>query len=167
MPSSGIVYYEVWRSADGANWGTDALAVWTNLASLSYSDATAGWSTKWYYRVRAFDAALNPGAWSATASATTVAEPFHDLHISVKSGNNGCVVWVLNSGDQHYYDVNGVDRGTTPPTGTAIPKNSSVTFMHLPDGAYVVYASAGAFSTNSTYGANVKAPYGVLTGVAP
>jgi prepilin-type N-terminal cleavage/methylation domain-containing protein len=165
-PSSGVAKYEIWRSADGVNWGALPLATWTNLLDLTYPDASAGWATTWYYKIRAVDGALNPGLWSPTVSATTVVEPFHDLHISVKSGNNACNVWVLKSGD-HYYDVTGADRGTNPPTGTAIAKNGSVTFTHLPDGAYIVYAATGSSPGTKTYGVVVQAPFGSLTNVTP
>ncbi|MFA4965062.1 MAG: type II secretion system protein [Thermoleophilia bacterium] len=168
VPSTGVLKYEIWRSADGLAWGASPLSEWANLLDLSYPDATAGWGTTWYYRIRALDGALNPGAWSATVSATTVAEPFHDLQIAVKSGNNACNVWVLNASSGHFYDVSGTDRGTSAPTGTPIAKNSSVTFAHLPDGAYTVYAGTGSTPGGSAiYGANVQAPFGSLTGVQP
>jgi type II secretory pathway pseudopilin PulG len=167
LPSTGIKQYEIWRSANGSTWGASPLAVWTNLTNLSYPDAAAGWATTWYYRIRAIDFALNVGAWSATVQATTVGEPFHDLRISVKSGNNACNVWVLNAGSGRYYDVSGADKGTSPPAGTAIAKNGSVTFVHLPDGAYTVYAATGGAPGAKTYGVTVLAPYGSLTGVTP
>ena len=119
--------YEVWRSADGNDWGPSPLAVWTNMATLSYSDSSAGWNTTWHYRIRALDGTLNEGAWSATASATTVSQPFHDLRISVQNGNHACNVWVLNAADQHYYNATGVRQDSTPP-GVPIARNSSVTF---------------------------------------
>lgn len=166
-PSSGVLQYEIWRSADGSNWGASPLATWTNLAVLTYSDSDAGWAATWYYKIRAVDVALNLGAWSTTVSATTVAQQFHDLIISVKNGNNACNVWVLNAGSSHYFDTSGADRGTTPPPGTHIAKNSSVTFSHLPDGAYTVYAATGSSPGSKTYGATVQAPFGTLTGVSP
>ena len=91
----------------------------------------------------------------------------HDLTISVKSGNNACNVWVLRSADGHYYDVTGNDRGTNPPSGTPIPKNGSVTFAHLPDGASVVYPATGSSPGTKTYGVVVQAPSGSLSGVTP
>jgi len=168
LPSTGVAGYEIWRSPDGVDWGASSLAYWTNLLSLTYSDAAAGWDTTWYYKIRAVDGALNPGAWSTTVHATTVEEPFHDLRVSVQKGaGNDCNVWVLRSATSHYYDVGGVDRGTSPPTGTYIAKNGTVTFSDLPDGAYVVYAATGTVPGEKTYGATVQAPFGTLTGVSP
>ena len=168
LPSTGIVGYEVWRSPNGVDWGASSLAYWTNLLNLTYPDAAAGWDTKWYYKIRAVDGALNQGAWSATVSATTVEEPFHDLRISVQNGNgNDCNVWVLRSANSHYYDVDGDDRGTSPPAGTYIAKNGTVAFSDLPDGAYTIYAGTGTAPGTKTYGATVQAPFGTLTGVSP
>ena len=166
-PSTGVLQYEIWRSYDGVNWGASPLAVWTNLVNLAYPDASAGWATTRYYRIRAVDGALNPGVWSSTVSATTVAQPFHDLGISVQNGNNACNVWVLQSLNGHFWDTTGADRGASPPPGTPIAKNGSVTFTHLPDGAYVVYAATGSSPGTKTYGVVVQAPFGSLTGVTP
>lgn len=142
--------------------------MWTNLANLTYSDASAGWSKTWYYKIRAVDVALNLGAWSTTVSATTVAQAFHDLRISVQNGaGNDCNVWVLYAGSGHYFDASGTDSGTTPPAGVYIAKNSTVSFLHLPDGAYTVYAATGSAPGAKTYGATVQAPFGTLNGVSP
>ena len=147
---------------------TSPLTVWTNLTTLTYSDSTAGWAKTWYYRMRAVDVALNPGAWSATVSATTVAQAFHDLRISVQNGNgNDCNVWVLSPSLGHYFNSSGTDVGTSPPAGVYIDKNGTVSFTHLPDGAYTVYAATGSAPGAKTYGATVQAPYGSLTGVSP
>ena len=132
-PSTGIKEYEIWRSADGVTWGTSPLTVWTNLTNLTYSDAAAGWATTWYYRMRAVDVALNPGAWSATVSATTIAQAFHDLRISVQNGNgNDCNVWVLSPSLDHYFNSSGTDVGTGPPAGVYIDKNGTVSFSICP-----------------------------------
>jgi type II secretory pathway pseudopilin PulG len=169
IDAGGLLHYEIWRSSDGVTWGANPLTLWTNTTTLSYPDATAGWATTWYYRIRAVDLALNLGTWSNIAHATTVAAPYHDLHIAVQNGNgNDCNVWVLNASTSHFYDTTGADRGTSPPAGTAIAKNSSVVFSHLPDGAYTVYASKNATPTGAkTYGVVVQAPYGDLTKVVP
>ena len=148
--------------------GASPLTVWTNLTNLSYDDAAAGWNTTWYYKIRGIDGALNPGAWSATVSAKTVPMPYHNLVISVQNGNNACNVWVLQTSTGHYYDTSGADRGTSPPAGTPVAKNSSVTFNLVPDGAYTVYAATGGTPTGATiYGVTVQAPQGTLSGVKP
>lgn len=166
-PSSGINQYEIWRSPGGTNtW--NQIATWTNLANLTYADSGAGWTTTWDYRIRAVDVALNQGAWSATVSATTVAQQFHELRISVQNGSgNDCNVWVLNAASGHYFDTSGADKGTPPPDGTYIAKNSSVTFSHLADGAYTVFAATGPSPGAKSYGATVQAPFGTLSGVSP
>jgi len=165
-PGSGIKQYEIWRSADNSTW--NQIATWTNLTNLTYADSGAGWATKWYYKIRAVDVALNQGAWSATVNATTVAQPLHELRISVQNGSgNDCNVWVLDPATGHYFDTAGVDKGEPPPDGTYIAKNSSVTFSHLADGAYTVFAAKGPSPGAKSYGAIVQAPFGTLSGVSP
>ncbi len=167
--AGGLLHYEIWRSSDGITWGASPLTQWTNLVTLSYPDAAAGWSSTWYYRICAVDASLNVGSWSNVAHATTIAAPYHDLHISVKPGNgNDCNVWVLGAVTAHYYDTSGADVGTTPPAGTYISMNGTTIFSHLPDGAYTVFASKTTIAGGAkTYGVTVQFPYGDLTKVKP
>ena len=165
----GLKYYEIWRSTNGTDWGTVAIAQWPNLTTLSYPDASAGWGVTWFYRVRAVDLALNPGAWSNVAHATTPVAPYHDLHISVKTGNgNECNVWVLRADTSHYFNTDGDDVGETAPAGTYIGMNGTAIFSQLPDGAYTVFASTSGVPTGAkSYGVTVQAPYGDLTKVKP
>lgn len=171
-PATGVQYYEIWRSADGTDWGTSAI---DTSATSTYSDASAGYDATWYYKVRAVDGALNVSSFSGTVSATSDAFPHHDLKISVKSGNNACYVWVLyaSSGQTftgHYFNTSGSDIGASPGTGTHIAKNSSVTFTNVPDGSYTIYSNSGSTfstSTNKTWGKTVSGADAELTGVTP
>lgn len=167
LPVSDVKYYEIWRAGSDGVWAR--LDTWDNFVSLDYADATAGWDTQWSYKICAVNLALNPSPFSAVVTARTQPMPHHNLRISVKAGNNACNVWVLNADTGHYYSSNGTDRGTTPPSGTGIAKNSSVTFSNLPDGSYTIYANSGAFNegSNKTYGKQVNGADAALDNVEP
>jgi len=145
-PSSGVDFYEIWRSADNSNWGSAEIG---RSTTTGYDDATAGPSKQWYYKVRAVDVALNRGSFSSSARNPTPTGvfPTHSLTVNVKNGAGACWVWVqyTKSGQiytQHYFSKAGVDQGLNPINpGTPIAKNSFVAFAGLPDGDYTVWAT--------------------------
>ncbi len=75
-PSTGVIRYDIERSSSLA--GTYAAVTgspWTNLTILRFDDATAGWSSTWYYKIYAVDGAGLRGPASTVVSATTGARP--------------------------------------------------------------------------------------------
>jgi alpha-tubulin suppressor-like RCC1 family protein len=62
--------FEIWRSLDGTNWGTEPITT-TNANTASYSDTDISQSTAYYYRIRAMNLIGDRSEWSNTANATT------------------------------------------------------------------------------------------------
>jgi type II secretory pathway pseudopilin PulG/fibronectin type 3 domain-containing protein len=153
----GVVSYEIWRSDDGADWGSGPHDVWTNLLLLRYVDADVGYSTTWYYKIRAVDAAGNTGPFSApVVSATTDPEPHYTLTVrnTINGNNKTRYVWVQAAATGLYYDQGG-NSYSSPPTGVAVPsKNGTQDFANLPTGPYHVWVS----SSNSFSSASIESP---------
>jgi prepilin-type N-terminal cleavage/methylation domain-containing protein len=172
-PSTGISKYEIWRSPDNSTWTKLYDVILPAL--LTYDDVTAGYSSSWYYRVRAFDGATGvgngPGPFcAAVGGGPTDAAPRGNIVISIKSGNNGPYnVWVMGTSTLHYWTKANpaVDNGTSYPAAASLPKNGSVTFYQLPYGTYTVYVNSGGFNalTNKPYTATVNAASVSVTGV--
>jgi type II secretory pathway pseudopilin PulG len=161
-PSTGVAAYEIWRSDDGVTWGSAPLYTWTNLASLAYPDASAGYDATWYYELRAVDGVGNRGPLSSVVSAHTDPLPHHALTIrNIINGNNKTrYVWVQNAGTGQYYDQSGNDY-SSPPAAVSVPsKNGTKTFSNLPDGPYHVWVS----TTSSFSGAAIQSPDPNLAG---
>ncbi len=66
-PITGADHYTVWRSTNNA-----AFIIMGNPVGAGYTDPTVSPNTAYFYRVAAVDAGGNPGAMSATDTATTI-----------------------------------------------------------------------------------------------
>ena len=76
LPSSGVLMYEIERSSSATGpFASVAGSPWTNLTLLQFDDATAGWSSTWYYRIIAVDGAGLRSSPSSVVSATTSPSP--------------------------------------------------------------------------------------------
>jgi hypothetical protein len=145
-PASGLAGYSLERSANGtSNW---AVIYAAGPADLQYNDSGAGYSTRWYYRVRAYDNAGNYSAYTAVLSALTDAIPTYSLTVNNTNSSAGLYVVVQNAGTGMWYDQGG-NAYTSRPGDVTIKKNKSAVWSSLPAGTYMVYGSRASTTTQS------------------
>ena len=139
--TSGLKGYVIQRAAN--NTFTVSLTTLENsYPNLTYTDATAGYSQTWYYRIAAVDNAGNQSAFSNVLSATTDAVPTYKLTVS-NVYNGKLYVWVQSNVSPFYY-YNQSGTGSLTRTISTINKNGSGTWNTLPAGPYTVYCSASS-----------------------
>ena len=101
-PAMGLAGYVIER-------GSSATGPWTVLQSaygdVFYDDVAAGWSTTWYYQVRAVDLVGNASANATVGPVTTVPIIYRDITVTNNSAAD-VYVWVQNAAAPH--------RGTRP-----------------------------------------------------
>ena len=116
---------------------------WTNLTILRFDDATAGWSSTWYYRIYAVDGAGLRGPASTVVSATTGARPMHQLAVTntINGASKTRYVWIQDTSG-HFFSKAGADLGTTGSvvSGVAIASKGGMDTWTLPAGPYHVWA---------------------------
>ena len=135
---TGVKDYQVWRSADGSNWGTQPLATTADAVTLTYNDSVGAGKT-YYYRVTARDVALNVSDPSTVQSATTNT-PTTTFTLTVTNAKNPALyVWLSNVGNTLYYSQSGSTSPTPSATGTALAGYASILFSGLPNGNYNVW----------------------------
>jgi len=143
-PPSGLDHFAIYRSANGTSWGT--ASYFPAATATSWADTNAGWATRWYYKIEAYDLAGNFST-SAVKNATTDAQPKYTL--TVKNLNaHEAYVWVQDLATLKYYTAAGVGS-LTAPAGTLVKKSgggNSTAFNNLPASSYNVHAN---FSTNA------------------
>jgi hypothetical protein len=108
--------YRVERSADNVNF----TEIGTTAASItSYSDAAAAQGTRYYYRVRAYNAVAY-SAYTASASATTVLFAPTSLAASAASATRINLTWTDNATTESGYRIErSTDNVTFTEIGTA------------------------------------------------
>jgi predicted phage tail protein len=144
-PQTGIAAYLIERSKTSTGPWAQLESNWP-AGNLTYPDATAGFSSTWYYRVRAIDGGGNIGPFSGVASATTDAPRVQKLTVRNTSTAKDyyCVVQQL-SPPNAYYSTAGVPASAW--NGLAykvLKKGGEVKWNNLPAGLYSVYFSESA-----------------------
>ncbi|HET6495131.1 MAG TPA: hypothetical protein VFH61_07185, partial [Thermoleophilia bacterium] len=138
-PASGLAGYIVERSPTGAPGS------WTTLqggyGDVFYDDTTAGWSTTWYYQVRAVDLVGNASA-NAVAGPVTTAAPVYRSITATNNSSTQTYVWVQNAALQTWFTQTGTESTTRPSSVWVKKNNNSKTWSNLPGGVYNVYFSA-------------------------
>ena len=162
-PSTGVMRYDIERSDSLAGaYAPVTGSPWTNLTILRFDDATAGWSSTWYYKIYAVDGAGLRSLASTVVSATTGARPTYQLAVTntINGTNKTRYVWVQDTSG-HFFSQAGADLGATAPaTGVAIASKGGVATWTLPAGPYHVWAS----SSNSFLSATMRLPDVDLSG---
>jgi type II secretory pathway pseudopilin PulG len=136
---SGLAGYIIERSPTGAPGS------WTTLQSgygdVFYNDTTAGWSTTWFYQVRAVDLVGNSSAGAGAGPVTTVAIIYRSLAVT-NSSTVQTYVWIQNVALLTWYSTDGTEYTSRPASGEWVKKGKTVTWSNLPSGLYNVYYSA-------------------------
>ena len=137
-PATGLSGYVIER-------GSSATGPWTVLQSaygdVFYDDIAAGWSTTWYYRVRAVDLVGNASANATVGPVTTVPIIYRDITVTNNSAAD-VHVWVQNAALLTWYAADGTELPTRPASGERVKKGKAVTWASVPGGVYNVYYSA-------------------------
>jgi prepilin-type N-terminal cleavage/methylation domain-containing protein len=146
-PSSGLAYYEIFRSTDGLSY-TFLKKIDTQLGvpSFSCTDRVGTDSPPYWYEIRGVDASVNAnrsvfsapvGPWQTPATRTT---------LTVTNDRGGadkpCTVTVYDPEGRLYYDQSGATY-VSPPASASIPsKGGSAQWHNLPlDKVYTVTAT--------------------------
>jgi predicted CxxxxCH...CXXCH cytochrome family protein len=98
----GAATYELWRSADGATWGTTPLAA--GLAGLSFTDASVTPNRTFFYRVQARNSA-GVGPFSETASQLTLPGVPGSLAVASQAWSRVELSWTAPAGGAATYAV--------------------------------------------------------------
>jgi fibronectin type 3 domain-containing protein len=136
---SGLAGYRIYRSADGVSF--TLLTTHTNLATLAYDDSSAGWNTRWYYRITAYDNNSNESGPSAVLNAMTDPIPTYTLTVQNNSTPKNAYVWVQNATSGLWYNTSGVASATRYAGVYVAKKGGQALFNNLPAGVYRVYAN--------------------------
>ena len=143
-PSTGVAGYVIQRSADAAFSSFTELESSYPYPNVTYTDANAGWSSTWYYRIAAVDGAGHFSGWAVSAAVTTDAQPTHSL--TVNASNRAIYVWVQSVVSGLWYSTSGTSSGTMP-AGVYIRNNRQQVWSNLPADLYNVYASTSSTGT--------------------
>jgi prepilin-type N-terminal cleavage/methylation domain-containing protein len=156
---SGVKSYVVQRAASSSGpWiplQADILQPSPVPATISYTDASAGYSTTWYYRVMAYDLANNPSDWSSIAWARTDAPRIFSLTVRNDNTSSTASVYVQSQAPPYlfYTQGNASTPGTassTRPGDVQINKKGKTATWYLPAGLYWVfyrYSMGAAYSS--------------------
>ena len=144
-PQSGVASYVIERAKSSTGPWAQIESNWA-AGNLSYPDANAGFSSTWYYRVRAIDAAGNVGPYSNVASAKT--DPARVQNLTVRNTSTSkdyyCVVRQL-SPPQAYFSTAGVPYSSWNGIVYLVPKKGGeVVWRTVPAGLYAVYFSSSS-----------------------
>ena len=138
------------RPGDGASGyvierGSSATGPWTVLQSaygdIFYDDIAAGWSTTWYYQVRAVDLVGNASSNATVGPVTTVPIIYRDITVTNNSAAD-VYVWVQNAALLTWYATDGAELTARPASGERVKKGKAVTWSGVPGGIYNVYYSS-------------------------
>jgi prepilin-type N-terminal cleavage/methylation domain-containing protein len=144
-PATGVKGYNVERSPDNGSTWTQILS-FISFNQPTYLDTNVGWLTTRSYRVQAVDVAGNRSAWSPVASATTGAQPPHNLTVYNAKGSETLYVRVQSVAGL-YWNTNGT-LATGVPTEVQIKQNKDETWSNLPEGNYNVFGRYGSSTTS-------------------
>jgi hypothetical protein len=148
-PTSGVLGYDVERSAAAGGPWTQIRSA-TLFGQLMLDDTNVGWSTTRYYRVRAVDVAGNASGYTSVLSATTDAQPKHDLTVINTASKDDMYVLVQSGTTGLYWTKSGTSQ-TTAPAEVEVKKNGKTeTWSRLPEDVYNVYARYSSTITKAT-----------------
>ena len=95
--------------------GPSGAGPWTVLqsayANVFYDDIAAGWSSTWYYRVRAVDLVGNASANATVGPVTTVAIIYRNITVTNNSAAD-VYAWVQNAATLTWYATDGAELAT-------------------------------------------------------
>jgi prepilin-type N-terminal cleavage/methylation domain-containing protein len=163
-PPSGMTggHYVVERASNLA-FTTGVSTVSSNhpYGNMSFTDATTGYNTTWYYHVAGVDLAGNVGPWSAAVSAKTDPPIYRTL--TVTRGGGKYYLWVQSKLFPYlYYSTSGVAT-VTKPAGVLGNKNSSTAFLNLPSGLYTVIYSTSSTGNDGSKDVDCSSGNGTVT----
>lgn len=145
-PVSGLLGYQIERASSAAGPWTQLEANYPPSA-IFYVDAGAGWSSTWYYRMRAIDNAGNASAYTDVRSATTDPQPKYRLTVRNNHTTMTVFVRVQNVASGLWYTTNGTAL-TSPPAEVSINKKGKTqVWSNLPSGVYNVFGRYGSSTT--------------------
>ena len=113
-------------------------------------DTNVGWSSTWYYRVRAVDVAGNSSAYTAVLSATTDPQPKHTLTVVNTESKDDMYVLVQSATTGKYWNPNGTSQLLAPSEVEVKKNGKSVDWINLPEDIYNVYARYTSTVSKST-----------------
>jgi prepilin-type N-terminal cleavage/methylation domain-containing protein len=145
-PTSGLGNYEIQRSANGSSGWTTVEANSPSTA-VTYTDAAAGYSSTWYYRMRAKDVAGNYSAYTSVVSATTDAIPKYTLTVQNNDTSTSVYVRVQDVSTGLYYTTSGVSQASPPAEVEIRKKGKTATWSNLPAAMYNVFGRYGSTTT--------------------
>jgi type II secretory pathway pseudopilin PulG len=148
-PTSGVLGYDVERSAAAAGPWTQIRSA-TVFGLLMLDDTNVGWSTTWYYRVRAVDVAGNASGYTSVLSATTDAQPRHNLTIINTASKDDMYVLVQSGTTGLYWTKAGTSQSTAPAEVKVNKNGKTDTWVNLPEDVYNVYARYSSTITKAT-----------------
>ena len=143
-PPSGIGYYEIYRSIDGATY---SFLKQVDATAVSFSDPVGTDSPRYWYEIRAVDASPNANRSAFSAPVGPLQTPATVTTLTVSNdrtqANKSCTVTVQDVVTRLYYDQNGVTSTTPPvPAVTIASQGGSAEWHNLPlDKTYTVTAT--------------------------
>jgi len=155
-PSSGVRYYEIYRSTDGVNYTFRTQA---SASSVSLADPVGTDSPQYWYEIRAVDASVNFNRSAFSAPVGPLQTPITKTTLTVTNDRTGankpCTVTVQDVVSRLYYDQNGV-ASSSAPTVTIESKGGSAQWLNLPiDKTYRVTAT---YSSGKPLSSSQQAP---------
>lgn len=150
VPVSGLMGYQIER-------GSSSTGPWQQLeanyppSAIFYVDATAGWSSTWYYRMRALDNAGNASGYTDVRSATTDPQPKYRLTVRNDHTTMTVFVRVQSVATGLWYTQTGSALSNPPAEVSINKKGKSKTWNNLPSGIYNVFGRYGS-STQTKLG---------------
>lgn len=115
----------------------------SSYGDVFYDDIAAGWSSTWYYQVRAVDLVGNQSANATVGPVTTVPIVYRDITVTNNSAAD-VYVWVENAASLTWYAMDGTEAPTRPASGERVKKNKAVTWSNVPGGIYNVFYSSSS-----------------------
>jgi hypothetical protein len=141
-PESGLSGYTIERSPDSVTWAV----IQSGYDDVFYDDTAAGWSTTWYYRVKAVNNVAGESAYATAGPVTTIPEIFRSITVTNNSSAD-VYVWLENAVLGEWFAIDGTSYTTRPASGERVRKNNkSVTWSNLHSGIYNVYIHSGSSS---------------------
>jgi type II secretory pathway pseudopilin PulG len=148
-PTSGVLGYDVERSAAAGGPWTQIRSA-TVFGQLLLDDTNVGWSATWYYRVRAVDVAGNASAYTVVLSATTDAQPKHNMTVVNTASKDDMYVRVQSATTGLYWTQGGTSQATAPAEVLVRKNGKTAMWSNLPEDIYNVSARYASTLTKAT-----------------
>ncbi len=121
--SGGVARYRIYRGSDSM-----AVSLLDSSVSNTYADNSVSSSTRYYYRVSAFDSSGQEGIKSTASTAVSYPAQVQNVAISSVDSNSMLVTWNAVSGTVNHYTVyRGTDTTTMSQIGTTTAANLTAT----------------------------------------